>query len=78
MAWARQLAMAWVCTLSDQSCIVGLAHNLEVEVFGEQMPEMHTCVISVITFQNNLTVMFSTDHTRRQNLNISWGMGLNG
>lgn len=72
------LTMAWVSTLSDQSCMVALAHNLGVEVFGEEMPDKHASVITVITFQNNLTDVFSVGHTRRQHLNIGWGMGLNG
>lgn len=62
------LAMVLASTHSDQSCMVGLTHNLEVEIFGEEMP-----VISVITFQNNLAVMFSIDNTRKQNL-ISSGV----
>lgn len=69
---SNTLAVVSASTLSDQSCMVGLTHNLEVEIFGEEMP-----VISVITFQNNLAVMSQHRQHQKAEFNIEWGIGLN-
>lgn len=48
--------------------MVGLAQKLEDEVFREEKPEKLPSVIYVVTFQNNLTIVFSLGHTWREYL----------
>mgnify|MGYP001857205586 CR=1 FL=1 len=56
--------------------MVGLAQKLEDEVFREEKPEKLPSVINVITFQNNLTTVFSLGHTRREYLKCCVGRGI--
>lgn len=56
--------------------MVGLAQKLEGQVFREEKPEKLPSVINVITFQNNLTILFSLGHTRREYLKCCVGRGV--
>lgn len=55
--------------------MVGLAYKLEIEFFGEEVPEKHALVIDVIIFQSSPIVVLTIGHARREHLKcwVRWG-----